>query len=54
MTVKDDLRALIDELEDDAAELLAYARWLLAEDQILTQEDLPAMWRRVGEPARKM
>ncbi len=37
--------------EEDAAEVLAYARWLLAEEQILTLEDLPAVWRRTDEPA---
>ena len=48
MTVKDDLLALVADLDDDtAAEVLAYARWLLAEAQMLvTLEDLPAMWRR--------
>ena len=47
MTAKDELAALVPQLdEDDAAEVLAYARWLVARGQILTLEDLPAMWRR--------
>ncbi len=40
--------------EADAAEVLAYARWLVAEGQMLVSlEDLPAMWRRDDEPARQ-
>ena len=48
MTARDDLLALVADLDDDtAAEVLAYARWLLAEGQMLVSlEDLPAMWRR--------
>ena len=39
MTAKDDLRALHELLDqDDAAEVLAYARWLLSEGQCLTPE----------------
>ncbi len=55
MTPKDDLAALVAELDDDtAAEVLAYARWLVAEGQILTLEDLPSMWSRdaADEPVR--
>ena len=39
---------LVDQLDEDAAtEVLAYARGLLAEGQMLVSfEDLPAMWRR--------
>ncbi len=33
MTIKDDLRHLVDELDEDAADkLLEYARWLAAEE----------------------
>ncbi len=55
MTAKDDLRALVEQLnEDDSAEVLAYARWLVAEGQMLvSREDLPAMWCRDDEPARQ-
>ena len=54
MTAKDDLRALVVELDDDTvAEVLAYARWLLAEARMLVSlEDLPAMWRRDDERVR--
>ncbi len=39
MTAKDDLRALIDQLDDDdAAEVLAYTRWLLTEGRLVTPE----------------
>ena len=47
MTAKDELAALVAQLDDTAAEVLAYTRWLLAEEQMLvTLDDLPAMWRR--------
>ena len=48
MTAKDELLALVADLDDDtAAEVLADAGWLLVEEQMLvTLEDLPAMWRR--------
>jgi len=53
MTAKDELAALVADLGDDtAAEVLAYARWLVAEGQILTLEDLPAMWRRAPADER--
>ena len=40
MTVKDELHALINQLDEPAAvtEVLAYARWLLTEGQCLTPE----------------
>ena len=56
MTAKDELAALVPQLDDDdAAEVLAYARWLVAEGvagwrraerQRACLNDLPAMWRR--------
>ena len=46
------LIAQVQELDDDtAAEVLAFAKWLQAEGQILTLEDLPAMWQRDDAPA---
>ena len=47
------LLALVADLDDDtAAEVLAYARWLLAEERMLVSlEDLPVMWRRDDAPA---
>ena len=43
------LTALVADLDDDtAAEVLAYARWLLTEGQNLTAENLLAMQRRVA------
>ena len=52
MTAKDDLRALMEQLDEDAAaEVLAYARWLLAEAEArVTLDDQPTMWWR-DEPA---
>ena len=48
MSVKDDLHDLIDQLTDaDAAEALQYLRWLAAEDETLTEEELEAV--RVGQ-----
>ncbi len=48
MTVKDELHALVDQLdEDDAAEVLAYARWLLSEGQCLTPEARLAVLREL-------
>jgi len=53
MTAKDDLRTLVEQLDEaDAAEVLAYARWLLAERQTVTLADLPAMWRRAAADER--
>ena len=57
MTAKDELAALVADLDDDtAAEVLAYARWLLAEGQgqprMLTCDDLPPWWRRADERPR--
>ena len=55
MTAKDDLCALVEQLDEaTAAEVLAYARWLVAEEAMLVSlEDLPAMWRRGDKPARQ-
>ncbi len=39
MTARDHLHALIDQLDDDdAAEVLQYTRWLLAEGRLVTAE----------------
>ncbi len=49
VTAKDDRRALVDELDEDAAEVLADAYWLVAEGQMLVSlEGLPAIWHRDG------
>ena len=49
MSARDELRSLVEQLdEEDAAEVLAYARWLLTEGQSLTAENLLAMQRRVA------
>jgi hypothetical protein len=46
MTARDDLRALIDDLDDDtAAEVLAYARWLLEESTAPALGDLQIRWQ---------
>ena len=46
MTAKDELTALVADLDDDtAAEVLAYARWLLEEGQAPTLGDLQIRWQ---------
>jgi hypothetical protein len=48
MTTKEELRQLVDTLSDqDAADLLDYAHWLLEESDILTPEDMARV--REGE-----
>ena len=46
MTARDDLRALVEQLDDDtAAEVLAYARWLLEESAAPALSDLQIRWQ---------
>ncbi len=48
MTAKDDLRALVEQLDEaEAAEVLAYTRWLLSEGQCLTPEARQAVLREL-------
>ena len=51
MTATGELRALVEHRDEgEAAEVLAYARRLLAEGQMpASLEGLPAMWRRDDE-----
>lgn len=50
MTAKDDLHALIDQLdEEDAAEVLAYARWLLSEQEAADLDARAAGWRELRD-----
>ncbi len=47
MTAKDDLRGMIDQLnDDDAAEIFAYAKWLLEEGRAPAIEVRPAGTRQ--------
>ena len=49
MSARDELRALVEQLdEEDAAEVLAFGRWLLTEGQSLTADNLLARQRRVA------
>ncbi len=54
MTAKDELAALVAELDDDtAAEVLAFTRRLVAEAETrVPLDDQPTMWRR-DEQARE-
>jgi hypothetical protein len=53
MTVKDDLRQLVDALSDqDAAEALDYLRWVLAEEDALTPAEQARMEAGRAEIAR--
>jgi hypothetical protein len=44
MTAKEELRKLVDELDDiDAAEVLAHVRWLPSDGEALSEETLEAV-----------
>ena len=48
MTVKEELRALVETMPDEhAAEVLDYARWLAADTDTLTEEEMEEV--RAGE-----
>jgi hypothetical protein len=53
MTVKEELHAIVEGLGDpQAAEALEYVRWLQAEGETLSEEDLEAVERGEREIAR--
>ena len=50
MTVKDDLHALVDQLDDDTtAAVLAFALWLLEEGTAPALGDLTIQWQAVPD-----
>ena len=53
MTVKDELHQLVDLLPDtEAAAALDYVRWLLADEDTLSEEELALVERGLEEIAR--